>query len=303
MIITPNVRISRILEITWKTDFLILISCLLTYEADRYVLSEWFHLPPLIPTVIGTALAFFIGFNTNQAYDRWWEGRKIWGSLVNNSRTWARGILAYTDDEGADTDELARMRTLMIHRQIAFLYALKSALRGRDPEDYHSYLSPEEIVQVEAHSNKQNAILMLQSQTLDWALRRGWINEFKFLHLNEVLVALTEDMGQAERIKNTVFPTTYHSFTRIIIWLFGVLITIIASETTGPWSILIGSLVSFVFQTTHIIGMSLLNPFEFTSSGVPLNQITRTIEINLLQMIGEGEVPQPVTPVRGEYVM
>ncbi len=302
MIITENVRVSRVLEITWKADLLVLASCFASYLGDKYIISQLFELPALVPTVIGTALAFFIGFNNNQAYARWWEARQIWGSLVNNSRSWARGVLAYSRSDKEEA-ELAHIQKLLVSRHIAFLYALKAALRGQHKDDYKKYLSEDEVKQVETHSNKHNAILMLQSQTLDDIYRRGWIDGFQFINLNEMIVAFTDDMGKSERIKTTVFPTTYHWFTRLFIWIFSIIITIVASETTGMWSVLLGSLVSFIFHTTYTIGMSLMNPFEPQVSGIALDQITRTIEINLLEMLGEENIPAPIKPVNGEYVM
>ncbi len=303
MIITERLRASRSFNITWQTNLLILISCILSYLAERFFFVRFFELPPLIPSVIGTALAFFIGFKNNQAYDRWWEARKIWGSLVNNSRTWARGVLAYTDNDGGDPEELMQVRDLLIRRHIGFLYALKGALRGQNKEDYKAYLPYDDIARIESQSNKHNAILVLQSQTLDWMLRHGWIDQFKFLQLDNMLVAFCDDMGKSERIKNTVFPTTYYSFTRLFIWLFGILVTMVAAETTGAWSILLGFLISLVFQITYIIGSSLVNPFEPDIYGIPLDQITRNIEINLLEMEGEIQIPEPIAPVNGEYVM
>lgn len=303
MIITENLRVSRVLKITWKTDLLILFSCFCSFLADKYILLRLFELPPLVPTVIGTALAFFIGFKNNQAYARWWEARIIWGSLVNNSRSWARGVLAYSDKPDAQSSEVRRVHGSLIRRHIAFLYALKGALRQQEQNAYKKYLPAEEILEVEAQSNKHNAILTIQSRELNWLLENGWIDQFKFLHLNEMLVTFADDMGKSERIKNTVFPTAYHSFTRLFIWLFSVLMTITVAETTGPWSVMLGFLISFVFQSTYIIGTSLLNPFEPEIAGIPLDQITRTIEINLLEMLGADEIPAPITPVDGEYVM
>ena len=110
-------------------------------------------------------------------------------------------------------------------------------------------------------------------------------------------------MGRAERIKNTVFPTTYNYFTKVFIWLFVVSLTLVVSHEAGVWAIFIGWLVGFVFVSTQINGMSLIDPFENNSSSVPLNQITRTIEINLLEMIGAEKIPAPVKPINDEYIL
>ena len=79
MLITPYVRLTSILKGTWKNFLLDLCVCVAAYFFNDYVLRPLFDVPPIIPTLLGTALAFFIGFNNNQAYDRWWEARKIWG--------------------------------------------------------------------------------------------------------------------------------------------------------------------------------------------------------------------------------
>jgi putative membrane protein len=85
--------------------------------------------------------------------------------------------------------------------------------------------------------------------------------------------------------------------------MFIVFVTFVAAQTMGPWSILTGVLIGYVFLTIQKIGQSLLNPFEEIPSGIPLNQITRTIEINLLEMLGEVVIPKPVESINGEYIM
>jgi putative membrane protein len=82
-----------------------------------------------------------------------------------------------------------------------------------------------------------------------------------------------------------------------------VLNTIVISDATGPWSILLGWVIGFVFHTTHISGMSLVNPFEPIPSGIPLDQITRNIEINLPEILGENGIPEPVRAIDGEYIL
>jgi len=110
-------------------------------------------------------------------------------------------------------------------------------------------------------------------------------------------------MGMSERIKNTIFPTTYNYFTKVFIWLFVISLTLVISQFAGLWSIFLGWLVGFVYVSTQINGMSLVDPFENNSAAIPLNQITRTIEINLLQMLDEENIPKPVKPIHKEYVL
>jgi putative membrane protein len=251
---------------------------------------------------LGTSIAFFVGFNNNQAYDRWWEARKIWGALVNDSRSWARSLLAFVAPESWD-EELKATKRRMILRHLAFVYALKSELRPQNDYAYRKYLSEEELASVEAQANTHNAILVFQANDLQQLSAQGSIDGFRFLELNKMLVNFTDAMGQAERIKNTVFPTIYIFFTRAFIWLFTILFTIVCAHEIGGWSILMGSVVGSVFHITHYNGITLMNPFSTLTTSISLNQICRTIEINLLQMLGEENIPQPVKPINNEYIM
>ncbi|RXK80724.1 bestrophin family protein [Filimonas effusa] len=302
MMISTNFRLSRIVQYTWKTDLVITLSCVAAYFIDKHLLVKHFVLPAIVPTVLGSAIAFFIGFNNNQAYDRWWEARKIWGALVNDSRSWARNVLSYVN-AGDGNHDVKTTQKIMICRHLAFIYALKSALRPQNDNTFRKFLSPEEHEKVIAHSNVHNAILVLQSQSLQQLSEQNAIDGFRFLELNQMLVNFTDSMGQAERIKNTVFPTIYIFFTRVFIWLFTILFTIVCAHEIGAWSILMGAVVGFVFHITHYNGITLINPFSTLTTSISLNQICRTIEINLLEMLGEEEIPQPVKPINNEYIM
>lgn len=305
MIITKHIRPSRILKVTWKNDLFIISSCTLAYYANEYLFREFFDVPTIVATVLGTALAFFIGFSNNQSYDRWWEARKIWGALVNDSRSWARGIIHYcTAVKGGDETLLAQIKKTMILRHLAFLYALKSNLRKDKKDTYYlKYLTEEENEEVQQESNLHNAILSRQSRDLEFLYQQGYVDGFRFTALNQMIVGFCDEMGKSERIKNTVFPTSYNYFTRVFIWIFVICLTIVTSNDVGAWSIFFGFLVGFVFHTTHTIGLALLNPFDPISAGISLNQITRTIEINLLQMLKESDIPEPTQVIDGEYIM
>lgn len=303
MLITDNIRLSRILKNTWKVDLVMIASSIIAYLSNRFLISHHFEIPVIIPTVLGTAIAFFIGFNNNQAYDRWWEARKVWGGLVNDSRSWARSILEYPSGGDASEEELTVLKHRMIRRQIAFVYALKAALRGLPDNTWQSYLSDRDVDEVENQSNIQNAILHLQARDLQRLSEHGAIDGYRLIQLDNLLSKITDEMGMSERIAKTVFPTTYSYLTKAFIWIFVVSIALVTAQYVGKWSIFISAIIGFVFVSTQINGMNLVNPFSTNSAAIPLNQISRTIEINLLQMMGEREVPSPVTPINDEYIL
>lgn len=304
MLLSNKINVTRIVRSTWKHFAFNVVICIATYLVARYAFDLKLEIPVLLPTILGTALSFFIGFSNNQAYDRWWEARKIWGCLVNDSRTWARQLLTFSNP---DAMEIPTSHTpfadRMIKRHIAFLYALKDNLRKTSPVTYETYLSAEENAFLKTHSNKANAILILQSTELNHLYSEKLVDAFQFVELDKTLVSFTNEMGKSERIANTVFPTTYTYYTKMFIWIFIISVTLVLSQFIGPWSILMGVLIGYVFLTTHTIGYMLLNPFSEISTGTPLDQITRTIEINLLQSLHSGDIPKPVESVNGEYIM
>ncbi len=303
MLLANNIRLSRIIKSTWQVDIIMIVSCTVVYFFHFYLLSKHFDIPTIVPTVLGTAIAFFIGFNNNQAYDRWWEARKVWGALVNDSRSWARNVINYISFIDESKEQITALQKQMIYRHIAFVYLLKSNLRSIEDEAFKKYISEEEAAEIIQHHNRHNAILQIQARQLKNIYSSGYIDGYQFLQFDALLVKFSDEMGMSERIKNTIFPTTYSYLTKLFIWLFVVAIELVTVQSMGIWSIFMSWLIGFVFVSTQINGMSLVNPFENTAVAIPLNQITRTIEINLLQMLGEKNIPEIVKPVNGEYIL
>ncbi|PZF74886.1 bestrophin family protein [Taibaiella soli] len=304
MLLRQGLTTYRFFKITWKLDLLMIGLCTAAYFTDTYLLPKMV-VPATLPTLIGTAIAFFIAFNNNQAYSRWWEARTIWGALVNDSRSWARNILTYCNtDTSFDDTELKKLQRKMVFRHIGFLYALKAALRKIPSDEFAKYLTDEDAKKVTGYANIPSAILDLQAADLQLLSEKGVVDGFRFMQMNGMITNFCDSMGKSERINNTVFPTTYVYFTRLFIWILVILVTMAISEHIGWPSIFFGWIIGFVFHTTHINGMSIMNPFELQPAGISLNSITRTIEINLLQMLGDGAIPEPVKAERnGEYIL
>lgn len=297
MLLRQNLTVFRILQITWRIDLMMIVLCTAAYFADRDLLPKH-QIPAALPALLGTALAFFIAFNSNQGYSRWWEARIIWGALVNDSRSWTRNLLHFTAPESRP------LALQMARRHLAFLYALKAALRKDNNKAYTAFLLVGEEEEVVRFANIPNAILDIQARDLQRLSEEQHVDGFRFLALQNLLKDFCDSMGKSERINNTVFPTTYVYFTQLFIWILIILITMAIGESAGPVAIFLGWMVGFVFHTTHINGMSLMNPFEAKPAGIPLNSITRTIEINVLQMMGEANIPEPEKAINhDEYIL
>lgn len=301
MLIKDRLSLIQVFRLTWKVDIMILVCCTLVYLADVYWLERHISIPISISTVLGTAIAFFIGFNNNQAYGRWWEARMIWGALVNDSHSWARSLLHYCDTSASD--ETVHVARRMIYRHLAFLYALKASMRKSADIYYAGYLSESEAGLVKDRSNIASAILDEQSEDIQFLSSQGAIDGFRFMELNALLVKHCDNMGKSERIKNTVFPASYLFFTRVFIWFYVIMNTLMMSENIGFWAIFFGWAFGFVFHITYQNGVSIMNPFDNNPASIPLDSITRTAEINLLEMLGHQPLPSPVQPVDGQYLL
>lgn len=294
MIIKNTLSIRQIFSITWRVDLLMLLFCAVVYFIDKVIMIK-FDMPIAYPALLGTAIAFFIGFNNNQAYDRWWEARIIWGGLVNDSRSWARSLLAYSTD--------VEYNHRMIHRHLAFLYSTVSSLRKTGDKIYLNYLTNVDISRLKDGEHIPNKLLQLQAEDLASLHKRGIVNDFAFHGLNMLLQDFCDELGKSERINNTVFPITYVYFTRLFIWIFIASITSSLSESVGLYAIILGWSVGFIFNVIHLIGLELMNPFVVNPMATPILSITRNIEINLLQMIDEVDIPEPLKPIDDTYII
>lgn len=300
VIIKKRLPLGIMVRRTWHESLWIALACVAAYGIE-HLLADHITFPAMLPSLLGTALAFFIGFSNAQAYDRWWEARTIWGAIVNESRSWARGCIFYIREDGGH-----QMIERLVFRHIAFVYALKGALRGTPAEqsadEYRAYLSEAEFDQVQLKQNKHNALLDLQSRDLEMLYAADRIDGFKFMELNQRINSLCNEMGKSERIRNTVFPPTYSYYTRLFVWVFIVSATIVMVNAVGILGVFIGFLLGYVFLISYGIGTTLLNPFEQVISGTPLDQISRNIEINLLEMLGKTNLPEPVRSIKNVYV-
>jgi putative membrane protein len=293
----------------------------LTLSVTVYLLHDYYnlfhlHLPFSTITALSTALAIFLGFKNNNAYDRWWEARKIWGLLVNLSRAWTRQIITMViplnEEDAAAAKELQQR---MVYRHIAFVHALRVFLRKTLPynqtgfreiieetnqyNDTVAFLLPREY-QVFCHKNNPpNYLLELQGEDLRRAFDKGWISDFRFVKLEETLVEFNHIQGRCERIKNTPFPRQYSFFSRLFVFIHASLLPFVFVEEIGWASIPISIIISFVFFALDLIGERAEDPFENRLEDVPITSLSLTIETNVKEQWGDKNFPQPKDTSRG----
>ncbi len=278
---------------------------------------------PFLPVAsIGTAVAFYVGFKNNQAYDRLWEARRLWGSITNTSRTLAASFISIVEDK--------EIQKAFLRRHIAYINILRLQLRKTIPwatnkEDYHKqaisasdeirefdvaiaelfeHLDKKEIFERVKHKgNIASYTLKYQFEVVTKLKREKIIDDFEHSDLTKLLAELYNLQGGCERIKTTPLFRQYSLFSRIFVQLFIFLLPFaLINEMSklgdfGIWLVIPFSvLISWVFMTMEQIGEASENPFDNGSTDIPISTICRNIEIDILEMMDETNLPAKIEP-------
>ncbi|RDY58643.1 bestrophin family protein [Flagellimonas nanhaiensis] len=253
----------------------------------KYIV-HW-SLPISIAAFLGTAIALILSFKLSQSYDRWWEARKIWGAIVNDSRTLITQLLAFSESDVKTTEKVA-------YRQMGWCYALGQNLRKLDAtKELSNYVSEAEYQSVTKHQNIP--LVLLKEHSLDIAklFKEGKINAYQQAQLDSTVTRLNASMGMAERIKNTYFPKPYRLTLQFFIYLFLVILSLSLTEMDNFVEIPLLMVIALPFFLLEKIAFRIQDPFENRPMDTPMTAIARTIEINLRQLIDDPNIPKPLT--------
>lgn len=285
---------------------IISIIAVFQYEFGEIFELEPFTLPVVPVTILGGALAIFLGFRNNSAYDRWWEARKIWGGIVNASRTFGVMICTFSSGhfskEKVTEEDIISWRQELIHRHISWLYALIMHLRKQNNwDELTKYISEGEVEHLKKMHNKPTQLLHKQGERLQDAFEANMIENFRHMELANVIKEFYSLQGMAERIKGTIFPYYYNYFTGVFLWLFVTCLPFSLVSEMGWSAIPMSIAISFVFTILEKSGAVTEDPFEGRAADTPITTIARNIEIDLLEMIKSDTIPAPIEPSIGRF--
>ena len=252
----------------------------------------------------GTILGIIVGFRNGSAYARWWESRTLWGAIVNRSRTLARQVLTTMSPERAATPaeqaDIAALQKELVLYQVAYVHALRQQLRGLDPvPDVVQLVPNEDPLELAREKNLALALQRRMSAKLVAARRCGWLDEWQWQTIDQSMTSLMDSQGGAERIKNTPMPKQFDFFPRLFVQIYTLLLPVGLVPSLGWYTPLGSTLVGFMFLALEKIGRDLEDPFENRVHDIPMTAITRTIEINLRQMLGQSDLPPAEQPIDG----
>lgn len=296
---------------------------------------KWLAIPWVPVALLGTATAFISGFRNTQTYNRLWEARQIYGAIINSSR--AFGIMVKDFVRIGDKVLEKQIHQQLIYRHFAWLTALRFQLRetksweniktksynreylrhykvpeweSNMEEELKRFLTAEEQHYIQFAKNKATQVIALQSNWLKELNKEGVIADYNYVALENMLKEFYDQQGKCERIKNFPYP---RQFTSINLYFTNVLCLLLPLGFIGEFAKLVAQagphiiwlvipfsvLLGWVFLVLEQIGESTENPFEGNANDVPITQISRNIEIDLRQMLGEKDLPEPIAPING----
>lgn len=258
---------------------------------------KWLQLPAIPVSVLGAGIAIFLAFRNNSAYDRWWEARKIWGGIVNTSRSFGTTLLSLPDAPESHHEALCAWQKRLIYRHLAWVNTLRLQLRKQSDWGFlNQFLDPEEREALEEAQNKASMLLHLQGLELGKAHRLGYIDSIQQVELNQHIKEFYNHQGMCERIKNTVFPFYYAYFTRMFLWIFITMLPLAMVKDLDWMTIPVTIAVALIFTILEKAGGITENPFMGLPGDTPMSTICRSIEIDLRQQLHETDLPTALGP-------
>ena len=257
-------------------------------------------------SLLVTALSIFLVFRVNEAYQRWWEARTLWGAIVNDSRSFARQVctlIVPASDDAAERSAVTALRRELVLRQVAWVNALRLALRReQDVSELAGWLPAGELETITDRTDKPSSLLVIQAGRLAEARAAGRLGDIEQHRIESTLTSLQDSQGGCERIKNTPFPDRVVYFTRACAWGLALFIPVALMTKSDGFDLIDYAVVPFMmmaFLVTERLGAELKNPCESQPNDTPMSSLCRTIEIGLREQIGDDEVPAPLEPEKG----
>jgi putative membrane protein len=301
MIVPRGPQLRRLVAYVGRPLLLLVLYDAAVVLAFKVLGWTWVALPHIPLALFGSSIGLIVAFRNNSSYGRWWEARTLWGGIVNNSRAWARQVLhSMSPLKATDREPMRAIQVRMVYLQIAWVHALRAQLRGQAPMDeIKDLLPPDELAALEGQRSISLALQMRQAELAKQVLDNEWIDSLQWSALDATLSDLIDLQGGSERIKNTPMPKQYDYFPRLFVHIYCLLLPLAMVLNMGWFTPLGSTLVGFIFLALDRIGRDLEDPFDNTVYDIPLTAMSRTIEINLRQMLGEKELPAPLQPLDG----
>ncbi|CCH01722.1 UPF0187 protein [Fibrella aestuarina BUZ 2] len=322
-------RFSEFLRWTRRTIYWLLGIGILPTLLYQVAGLKWLAIPWTVVALLGTATAFIVGFKNTQTYNRTWEARQIWGAILNSSRFWGTMCRDFLHDPDASKELIYRhfawLTALRYQMRDSRIWETTSKTYNAEYQQFYSvperetplqtelsnYLPPDELAYILTTKNRAAQLMSLQSKTTKQLFDDARIDSYQFVEMQRMIKDFFDQQGRSERIKNFPYPRQFATINALFIKLFCVLLPFgmlrefdkLNDGMTGimqghmVWLVIPFSvLISWVYTSLEQVGESTENPFEGSANDVPISQLSRTIEIDLREMLGETDLPPALQP-------
>jgi ion channel-forming bestrophin family protein len=335
MFLQRKISLRVILQFAWKVQLYSFIIGLFVFIVYELFDVKSIAIPFLPVATIGTAVAFYVGFKNNSAYDRLWEARRIWGSITNASRMWASTVMSVVGSRQNDMNSITKVKKELLYRHLAWVNMLRLQLR-RNPvfsepayvssaqldiirktygqqnfeqeaaKVYEQFLSVQDKEAAMHKFNVASYLMSQQNETLIACKNRGWLDEFEHTEMSRLVLEFYNQQGAAERIKSFPFPRQYANFSLVFVYIFITLLPFAMINDLDKlghhtsWLVIpFTMLIAWVFNVMEQVGDASENPFDNGINDVPMTAICRNIEIEFRELLGEKELPARIQPING----
>lgn len=266
---------------TFRRLFWSLVSIGIYAAAIVYAEAHFIHLstknPTVMHSILGFVLSMLLVFRTNSAYDRWWEGRKVWGSVVNNSRNLALKLSVMIDNEKEKQD--------LKHLITNYVFSFKNHLRNKYIQEEFTPTEHLSLSQFADANHKPNFIAQALYKKINNLYKQNTLSGEQLIILNEELKSFTDSCGACERIKNTPIPYSYNIFLKKMIFLYIISLPIFFGSEFGYTTVPISIIVLYVFASIELIAEEIEDPFGEDDNDLPLDDICNRIKTNLNEIL------------------
>jgi putative membrane protein len=194
MLLKDNIPVKYVVGKIKNELFLVAAYAILIAAFHHFFPHLRISIPIAVPSILATIISLLLAFRSNQAYDRWWEARGIWGAIVNESRSLTRQLITFLDNGNEDADHF---KNRFVKRQIAWCYSLSQSLRGQNSYIRSvDFLVDEEVKFTRRFTNMPNALLKLHGLDTQLAYKNGWLNDYQQVEIDRTLTRLMRRYGQ-----------------------------------------------------------------------------------------------------------
>jgi ion channel-forming bestrophin family protein len=296
---------------------------------------KWISIPWSVVALLGTATAFMVGFKNVQTYNRTWEARQIWGAAMSASRSWALMCRDFIEDGNRSREIIYRHFAWLtaLRYQLRSERTWESTHKAYNREYKKFYTIPEKETPIEVEllkyivkeevdialskNNRATHFLSLQSDALKNLHQDGLLDNFRFIAMHAALREFSGHQGKSERIKNFPYPRQYATINTLLVKLFSLLLPFallgefdsLNDKVSGllngymVWLVIpFSALISWIYTSLDQVGESTENPFEGNANDIPISQMSRLVEIDIREILGEIDLP-PALHVQNNIIL